>query len=104
MRAAVADVQARIDRLLAARGRTPASAIHRTLGHVLWDACGLSRTAQGLARALGDIAALSESFDVELSVPGGAAELNQELERAGRVADYLELALLMCRDALARDD
>jgi len=103
-RAAGADVRARLEKLLALRGRRTASDFHRALGQLMWDACGLERSRQGLVKAIDEVAALREAFWEDLTVPGGAHELNQELERAGRVADFLELAELMCRDALAREE
>jgi succinate dehydrogenase / fumarate reductase flavoprotein subunit len=102
-RAAVADSQARIDRLLGSRGRRGAGEHHRELGQRLWSDCGLARNRAGLERALREIPALRAQFWEDLSVPGGG-DLNQELERAGRVADFFELAELMCRDALAREE
>jgi succinate dehydrogenase / fumarate reductase flavoprotein subunit len=103
-RAARADVRERLERLLALRGRRTASDVHRELGRTLWDACGIERSRAGLAKALETVAALREAFWGDLTVPGSAADLNQELERAGRVADFLELAELMCRDALIREE
>jgi succinate dehydrogenase / fumarate reductase flavoprotein subunit len=103
-RAALADVRARLETLLTISGRRTASDFHRALGRVLWDACGLERSHAGLAKAIGEVAALREAFWQDVTVPGGPGEMNQELERAGRVADFLELGELMCRDALARDE
>ena len=103
-RAARAEVGAQIDKLLAVSGRRTASDFHRALGRVLWEACGLERSRDGLAKAINEVAALREAFWADVTVPGGPGELNQELERAGRVADFLELGELMCRDALARDE
>jgi succinate dehydrogenase flavoprotein subunit len=102
-RAARADVHARVERLLAVGGRRTASEFHRALGRILSEACGLERSAEGLTKAIDEVAALREAFWDDVSVPGGG-DLNQELERAGRVADFLELGELMCRDALARDE
>jgi succinate dehydrogenase / fumarate reductase, flavoprotein subunit len=102
--AALAEVRARLARLLALSGRRTASDFHRALGRVLWEACGLTRGRDGLAKAIDEVAALREAFWADVSVPGGPGELNQELERAGRVADFLELGELMCRDALAREE
>jgi succinate dehydrogenase / fumarate reductase flavoprotein subunit len=96
--------RARLSRLLAIRGTRPVDAFHRELGRLMWDACGMSRSAQGLRGALERLPAVREQFWREAIVTGGAGELNQTLERAGRVADFLELAELMCRDALARDE
>ncbi len=103
-RAARAEVGAQIEKLLAVSGRRTASDFHRALGRVLWEACGLERSRDGLAKAIDEVAALRAAFWDDVTVPGGPGELNQELERAGRVADFLELGELMCRDALAREE
>jgi succinate dehydrogenase / fumarate reductase flavoprotein subunit len=103
-REALAAVRTRVERLLAVGGRRTAGDFHRALGRVLWDHCGLERSREGLTKAIDEIAALREAFWADLSVTGEAGELNQELERAGRVADFLELGELMCRDALAREE
>jgi len=102
--AVAAAVAARTGALLGARGRRSADAFHRALGAILWEGCGMSRTPAGLARAAAEVRALREEFRADLRVPGGGDDLNQELEKAGRVADYLELAELMCVDALAREE
>jgi succinate dehydrogenase / fumarate reductase flavoprotein subunit len=102
--AAEAAVRDRIARLLAPRGRRSPDSFHRQLGHLLWHACGISRTAPGLNQALAEIAALREEMGSNLRVSGAPGELNQDLEKAGRVDDYFELAELMCRDALDRDE
>jgi succinate dehydrogenase / fumarate reductase flavoprotein subunit len=83
--------------------RTPDS-FHRELGHILWDKCGMSRNAEGLADALSKIPALREEFWDSIMVPGSGEELNQTLEKAGRIGDFLELAELLCHDALARNE
>ena len=70
----------------------------------MWDKCGMARNASGLREALGRIPVLREEFWRNVNVPGSDAELNEALERAGRVADFLELAELMCRDALHREE
>ena len=70
----------------------------------MWDYCGMARSAEGLQKALVQIPALREEFWRNVNVPGSDAELNQALERAGRVADFLELGELMCRDALQRNE
>jgi succinate dehydrogenase flavoprotein subunit len=103
-RAAEAAVSERVGTLLAVRGRRTAMSFHRELGTLMWDYCGMSRTAEGLATALEKIPALREAFWQDLTVPGTGAELNQSLALAGRVADFLELGELMCRDALAREE
>jgi succinate dehydrogenase / fumarate reductase flavoprotein subunit len=103
-RAARAEVEARLHRLLTRQGRRSANDFHRALGRLLWEACGLERSGVGLAKAIDEVAALREAFWEDVTVPGDGHELNQELERAGRVADFLELGELMCRDALAREE
>ena len=99
-----ADVQSRINALLATRGRRTVDSIHRELGKLLWDDCGMARSATSLRHALGKIPELREEFRTNLRVPGSGGELNQSLEKAGRLADFLELAELMCTDALHRNE
>ncbi len=101
---AAAGVARRVETLLASRRRQTADAFHRQLGKLLWDECGMSRSASGLRAALAQIPELRDAFWRDVIVPGGGSELNQSLERAGRVADFLELGELMCRDALERDE
>ena len=84
-----------------ARKRTTAS-FHRELGKVMWEHCGMARNERGLTEALGKIPELRRQFWSDVSVLGGGEQLNPSLEHAGRVADFLELAELMCRDALER--
>jgi succinate dehydrogenase / fumarate reductase flavoprotein subunit len=91
-------------RLLSVRGRQPVSHFHKRLGHILWQYCGMARNREGLEKALQEIPALREEFWASGLVPGGGDTLNQSLERAVRVADFLELGELMCRDALAREE
>jgi succinate dehydrogenase / fumarate reductase flavoprotein subunit len=91
-------------RLLDVNGKRTVDSFHRELGRLMWDKCGMARTASGLREALGRIPVLREEFWRNVNVPGSDAELNQALERAGRVADFLELAELMCRDALHREE
>jgi succinate dehydrogenase / fumarate reductase flavoprotein subunit len=97
-------VRALTARLLGAKGREPVSHFHKRLGHILWTGCGMARTRAGLEQALREIPALREEFWASVAVPGSGDSLNQSLERAGRVADFLELGELMCRDALAREE
>jgi succinate dehydrogenase / fumarate reductase flavoprotein subunit len=102
--AARTEVTGRLGRLLAVRGdRTPES-FHRELGELLWNDCGMARTDAGLRRALARIPELREEFWRRVTVPGTGDALNQSLEKANRVADYLELAELMCLDALHRTE
>jgi succinate dehydrogenase / fumarate reductase flavoprotein subunit len=101
---AVDEVTARTENFLSAEGdRTPDS-FHRELGHLIWEYCGMARNKQGLETALAKIPVLREEFQQNLKVTGTNESLNQTLEKAGRVADFLELGELMCRDALARDE
>jgi succinate dehydrogenase flavoprotein subunit len=94
----------RIARLLSIRGRRSANSFHRELGELLWNQCGMSRNESGLKQALARIPELREEYWSNLQVPGASGELNQSLEHAGRVADFLEFAELMCYDALDRDE
>jgi len=98
------DVRAKIDRLLRVNGQRSLDSIHRELGALLWDKCGMARNAAGLREALGKIPELREEFWNNVRIPGNSADFNQSLERAGRVADFLEFAELMCLDALERDE
>jgi succinate dehydrogenase / fumarate reductase flavoprotein subunit len=104
VKAAEAAVQARIDRLLSVKGRRTVTSFHRELGHVMWDHCGMARNKKGLLTALQKLPALREEFWNNVTVPGRGADLNQSLEVAGRVADFLELGELMCLDALEREE
>jgi len=100
--ATVGDVDARVARLLSIRGRRTPASFHRELGKLMWDHCGMARNEAGLRTALGRIPRLREEFWSDLALPGRAGDLNPALEHAGRVADFLELAELMCLDALER--
>ena len=104
VRATLALVRDRTKRLTSIRGTRSATSFHRELGKIVWEYCGMARSAEGLRTALHLIPALREEFWNDLLVPGSGEELNQELERAGRVADFLELAELMCIDALHREE
>ena len=98
------EVRGQIDRLVSLDGDRPVEAFHRDLGKILWDECGMSRNGSGLTRAIDEIKTLRERFWKEARVTGGPGEFNRALERAGRVADFLEFGETMCRDALARDE
>jgi succinate dehydrogenase / fumarate reductase flavoprotein subunit len=102
--AAEENVTAMTNRLLASKGRQPVSHFHKRLGKILWEGCGMARTKEGLEKALKLIPELREEFWGNVLVPGSADTLNQSLEQAGRVADFLELGELMCRDALQREE
>ncbi|HKV75604.1 MAG TPA: fumarate reductase/succinate dehydrogenase flavoprotein subunit [Gemmatimonadales bacterium] len=97
-------VRARIGRLLGVQGKRSVDSFHRELGKLMWDKCGMARDSAGLKQALQRIPALREEFWQNVTVPGSGADLNQSLERAGRVADFLEFAELMCTDALHREE
>ncbi|MEP7088445.1 MAG: FAD-binding protein, partial [Gemmatimonadota bacterium] len=91
-------------KLLATKGSRTVDSFHRELGNIMWEYCGMARNEAGLKTALEKIPKLREEFWREVNVPGSADTLNQALEKAGRVADFFELAELMCRDALERKE
>jgi succinate dehydrogenase / fumarate reductase flavoprotein subunit len=93
-----------VSALLAIDGTRSVDSFHKELGHVMWNECGMARNREGLQRALQRIPELREEFWQSVRVPGSAATLNQSLEKAGRVADFLEFGELMCLDALERDE
>lgn len=97
-------VQENIDKLLSIKGTKTVDSFHKRLGKIMWDKCGMARNAEGLKQAIQEIRALREEFWKDVRVPGTAYELNPELEKAGRVADFLELGELMCVDALHRNE
>jgi succinate dehydrogenase / fumarate reductase flavoprotein subunit len=99
-----ADVLERLDCLLAVQGDRSPDDFHRELGQLMWDHCGMERSESGLRKALARIPALREEFWRRVRVLGNGDSLNQSLEKAGRVADFLELAELMCVDALHRTE
>lgn len=99
---AVQSVTDRIDQFLSINGTRTVDSFHRELGQIMWDYCGMERTEDGLRKALDRIPELRREFWSNVKVPGTGAELNQSLEKAGRVADFLELGELMCLDALVR--
>jgi len=103
-RAAVAAVEERIKTLLGMKGQRTVTSFHRELGKIMWEHCGMGRDRAGLLAALQKIPALRQEFWRDLNVPGSADDLNQSLEMAGRVADFLELGELMCLDALEREE
>jgi succinate dehydrogenase / fumarate reductase flavoprotein subunit len=99
---AEANVRGLTQRFLNTKGKRTVDSFHKELGKILWDHCGMARTEAGLKQALQLLPALREEFWKNVNVPGDGGELNQSLERAGRVADFLELGELMCLDALER--
>jgi succinate dehydrogenase / fumarate reductase flavoprotein subunit len=96
------NVQGITKRMLGCKGKRTVQSFHKELGQIMWDYCGMARTEAGLKKAIELIPALRAEYWKNVNVPGEEAELNQSLEKAGRVADYMELAELMCRDALER--
>jgi succinate dehydrogenase flavoprotein subunit len=104
VRQALAEVQARSTRLLSIKGSRTAMSFHRELGQLMWNKCGMSRNAAGLQEAIAAIPRLREAFWTDVKVPGSGDQLNQSLEYAARVADFIDLAELMCIDALHREE
>ena len=102
--AAENEVRGRISALLGVQGKTPPTLFHRELGEVMLDNCGITREADGLRQAMGRVQELREAFWSDVRIEPGDAGINQTLEYAGRIADFLELAELMCRDALVREE
>jgi succinate dehydrogenase / fumarate reductase flavoprotein subunit len=98
------EVADRQKKLMAIKGKHSATAFHRELGKLMWDECGMARSEQSLKKALAAIPELRERFWREAGVPGSDQTMNQALEEAGRVADFMEFAELLCRDALARNE
>ena len=99
-----AEVKGRLDKLMSVNGKRTVDSFHVELGRLMWDACGMARSKEGLEGALKRIPELREQFWSDVRVPGSAADLNQSLEKAGRVADFMEFAEVMCHDALTRDE
>ncbi|MGC8549032.1 MAG: fumarate reductase/succinate dehydrogenase flavoprotein subunit [Acidobacteriaceae bacterium] len=101
---AVSRVKNSISTLLSIKGKRTVDSFHRQLGKIIWDECGMSRTAEGLKKAIGQVRELKQEFWQNVNVPGSGSDLNQSLEKAGRVADFFELGELMCIDALNRNE
>jgi succinate dehydrogenase / fumarate reductase flavoprotein subunit len=98
---AVAD---RINRLMNVRGSQTIESFHKRLGKIMWDKCGMARNAEGLKLAITEIRKLKEEFWKDVRIPGAIREMNPELDKANRVADFFELGELMCMDALQREE
>jgi succinate dehydrogenase / fumarate reductase flavoprotein subunit len=98
------NVRGMTKRLIENKGKEPVSHFHKRLGKILWENCGMARTRESLTKALQMIPGLREEFWANVRVPGSAETLNQSLEQAGRVADFLELGELLCLDALTREE
>jgi len=99
-----AAVQEKINKLMNIKGSKSVDHFHKRLGKIMWDKCGMGRNKEGLTQAIGEIQKLREEFWKDVRIPGDANEFNPELEKAGRVADFLELGELMCKDALHRNE
>jgi succinate dehydrogenase / fumarate reductase flavoprotein subunit len=97
-------VSDKINQLMNIKGTKPVDYFHKRLGKIMWDKCGMARSEQGLKEAIADIQALQKEFWSDVRIPGDANNFNPELEKAGRVADFLELGELMCVDALDRNE
>ena len=104
MRDAIARVEADTQHFLDIGGSRGPQQFHRELGEILYEGCGVGRTKESLMTALSEVRRLQREFRQDLSVPGGSEHVNQTLEKAGRVQDFLELAELMCIDALDREE
>jgi len=102
--AAKAEVGERVKKLLSIKGKRTVDSFHRELGKIIWDYCGMARTEKGLTEAIAKVRALKAEFWTNVNVLGTDGELNQSLEKAGRVADFIELGELMCIDALDRKE
>jgi len=97
-------VQATIDQLMGIKGTKSVDYYHKRLGKIMWDKCGMGRNAEGLTEAIKEIQELKKEFWSNVRIPGSDKEMNPELEKAGRVADFIELGELMCKDALHREE
>ncbi|MEX6686070.1 fumarate reductase/succinate dehydrogenase flavoprotein subunit [Danxiaibacter flavus] len=100
--AAEKSVKDRIEKLMSIKGAQTVESFHKRLGKIMWDKCGMARNSQGLQEAITEIQALKKEFWSDLRIPGEINEMNFELDKAGRVADFIELGELMCKDALDR--
>jgi succinate dehydrogenase / fumarate reductase, flavoprotein subunit len=98
------EVASSIGRLMAVQGTRPVDEFHKELGRALWDNCGMARSEASLKKVLEIIPAIRKEFWRDVKIPGAASDFNQEIEKAQRVADFLELAQLLAEDALNRDE
>ncbi len=97
-------VSDRINTLKSINGKQSVESFHKRLGKIMWDKCGMARNAEGLTEAIAEIQALKKEFWSDVKIPGGINEMNPELDKANRVADFIELGELMCKDALNRNE
>jgi len=98
------EVSDRINKLMGIQGKQTVESFHKRLGKIMWDKCGMARNAEGLTQAIAEIQALKKEFWSDVKIPGSINEMNPELDKAGRVADFIELGELMCKDALNRNE
>jgi succinate dehydrogenase / fumarate reductase flavoprotein subunit len=97
-------VKDRINTLMNIKGKQTVESFHKRLGKIMWEKCGMARNAKGLQEAITEIQQLKKEFWSDVKIPGGINEFNPELDKAGRVADFIELGELMCKDALNRNE
>ncbi|HEY0059005.1 MAG TPA: FAD-binding protein, partial [Flavisolibacter sp.] len=97
-------VRERIETLMNIKGKQSVESMHKRLGKIMWDKCGMARNAQGLREAIAEIQQLKKEFWSDIRIPGAVNDFNPELDKAGRVADFIELGELMCHDALQREE
>jgi succinate dehydrogenase / fumarate reductase, flavoprotein subunit len=97
-------VKERIEKLMNIKGKQTVESFHKRLGKIIWEYCGMSRNAAGLTYAIAEVQALKKEFWSDVRIPGSINEMNPELDKAGRVADFIELGELMCKDALNRNE
>lgn len=97
-------VRTRIETLMNIKGKQSVESLHKRLGKIMWDKCGMARNAEGLKEAITEIQQLKKEFWSDVRIPGSINEFNPELDKAGRVADFIELGELMCKDALNREE
>jgi succinate dehydrogenase / fumarate reductase flavoprotein subunit len=102
--AAEQEVQTRIEKLMSIQGKQTVESFHKRLGKIMWDKCGMARNEQGLKQAIAEIQQLKKEFWSDVRIPGEIYEMNPELDKANRVADFIELGELMCQDALNRNE
>ena len=98
------EVQTELNKFLSVKGSRSVESLHKELGHIMWEKCGMARDKAGLTEAISKIQNLRKEFHTNVNVPGEGKGINNELEKAGRVADFIELGELMCRDALTREE
>ena len=98
------DVRERISSIISVQGKRTVDSFHKDLGHIMWDKCGMNRTAEGLREALEEIPKIREEFWNNVRIPGSADGPNMELEKAGRVSDFIDFGELTCHDALQREE